>query len=105
MRLYTCMVLVRAIKRAILSILILQKKFGCNLYLPRMADHGIDTTEPMASFSADRVWGSAKEAYEIGTKLGKKVILLSTSTGGTLALKLATEYPDIAALIMLSLQY
>ncbi|MBL7762284.1 MAG: alpha/beta fold hydrolase [Chitinophagaceae bacterium] len=78
------------------------KKFGCNLYLPRLADHGIDTTEPMATFTADRVWNSAKEAYEIGTKLGKKVILLSTSTGGTLALKLATEYPDIAGLIMLS---
>jgi esterase/lipase len=30
------------------------------------------------------------------------VILLATSTGGTLALKLATEYPDIAGLILLS---
>lgn len=78
------------------------KKFGCNLYLSRLAEHGIDTTEPMVAFTADKLWNSAKEAYEIGTKLGKKVILLSTSTGGTLALKLATEYPDIAGLIMLS---
>jgi pimeloyl-ACP methyl ester carboxylesterase len=78
------------------------KKFGCNLFLSRLADHGIDTTEPLANFSADRLWNSAKEAYAIGRRLGKKVILMSTSTGGTLSLKLASEYPDIAALIMLS---
>lgn len=78
------------------------KKFGCNLYLPRLAEHGIDTTEPLLNFTADKEWNSAKEAYEIGTKLGKKVILLSTSTGGTVALKLAADYPDIAGLILLS---
>jgi esterase/lipase len=78
------------------------KKFGCNLYLSRLAEHGIDTTEPLLKFTADRVWNSAKEAYEIGTKIGKKVILLSTSTGGTLALKLAAEYPGIFSIILLS---
>ncbi|HYM95216.1 MAG TPA: alpha/beta hydrolase [Chitinophagaceae bacterium] len=78
------------------------KKFGCNLFLSRLEDHGIDTTEPLANFTADRLWNSAKEAYAIGKQLGKKVILMSTSTGGTLALKLAAEYPDIAALILLS---
>ncbi|MGC4037891.1 MAG: alpha/beta hydrolase [Chitinophagaceae bacterium] len=78
------------------------KRYGCNLYLSRLAEHGIDTTEPLMLFTADKVWNSAKEAYEIGTKLGKKVILMSTSTGGTLALKLAAEYPDIAGLILLS---
>ncbi|MBS1576940.1 MAG: alpha/beta hydrolase [Bacteroidetes bacterium] len=78
------------------------KKFGCNLYLSRLAEHGIDTTEPLLNFTADKEWNSAKEAYEIGRKLGKKVILLSTSTGGTVALKLAADYPDIAGLILLS---
>ncbi len=78
------------------------QKFGCNLYLSRLDAHGIDTTEPLASFTADGVWNSAKEAYAIGKQLGKKVILMATSTGGTLALKLAAEYPDIAALILLS---
>ncbi len=78
------------------------QKFGCNLYLSRLDAHGIDTTEPLASFTADAVWNSAKEAYAIGKRLGRKVILLSTSTGGTLALKLAAEYPDIAGLILLS---
>lgn len=78
------------------------KKFGCNLYLSRLAEHGIDTTEPMVAYTADKAWNSAKEAYEIGTKLGKKIILMGCSTGGTLALKLAAEYPGIAGLILLS---
>jgi pimeloyl-ACP methyl ester carboxylesterase len=78
------------------------QKFGCNLYLSRLDAHGIDTTEPLGNFSAEGLWNSAKEAYAIGKQLGKKVILLSTSTGGTLALKMAAEYPEIAGLILLS---
>lgn len=78
------------------------KKFGCNLFLSRLEDHGIDTTEPMLYASADRLWNSATQAYAIGKQIGKKVIILATSTGGTLALKLAAEYPEIAALILLS---
>lgn len=78
------------------------QKFGCNLFLSRLDAHGIDTTEPLANFTADGLWNSAKEAYAIGRQLGKKIILMSTSTGGTLALKLTAEYPDIAGLILLS---
>jgi esterase/lipase len=78
------------------------KKFGCNLYLSRLDAHGIDTAEPLANFTAEGLWNSAKEAYAIGKQLGKKVILMSTSTGGTIALKLAAEYPEIAGLILLS---
>jgi esterase/lipase len=78
------------------------KKFGCNLFLSRLADHGVDTTEPLLTFTADRYWNSAKEAYSVAKQLGKKVIVMGTSTGGTLALKLAAEYPEIAGLILLS---
>ena len=78
------------------------QKFGCNLYLSRLAEHGVDTTEPLAALTADKLWNSAKEAYAIGQQIGKKVILIGTSTGGTLALKLAAEHPEIAALILLS---
>jgi len=78
------------------------QKFGSNLFLSRLDAHGIDTTEPLASFTAEGLWNSAKEAYAIGKQLGKKVILLSTSTGGTLALKLAATYPEIAGIILLS---
>jgi esterase/lipase len=81
----------------------LAKKFGCNLYLARLSDHGIDTTESLLLFTADRAWESAKESLAIGNAIGQKVIIVSTSSGGTLALKLAATYPDkIHALINLS---
>lgn len=78
------------------------KYFGCNLYLSRLDGHGIDTTEPLMTMTASGLWNSAVEAYAIGKQLGEKVIVMGTSTGGTLALKLAAEYPDIAGLILLS---
>ena len=78
------------------------KKFGYNLFLNRLAEHGIDTTEPLAGVTAEKLWNSAKEAYVIGKQLGDSVILMATSTGATLALKLAAEYPGISGLILLS---
>ena len=78
------------------------KKFNCNLYLSRLAEHGIDTTEPLQRLTVETYWQSVKEALVIGKQLGEKVILMGTSTGGTLAIKLAAEYKDIYALILLS---
>ncbi|MFT3825976.1 MAG: alpha/beta fold hydrolase [Chitinophagaceae bacterium] len=78
-------------------------RYGCNLYLSRLAEHGIDTTEPLLNLTADKYWESAKQALAIGRQLGNKVILAGTSTGGTLALQLAAAYPeDVAALILMS---
>jgi esterase/lipase len=78
------------------------KKYHCNLYLSRLAEHGLISPEPMLNFTADKLWDSALEAYAIGRKLGKKVILMSTSTGGTLSLKMASEFPEISSLILYS---
>ena len=78
------------------------KKFGCNMYLSRLAEHGIDTTEQLVNLTAEKYWNSVKEAYAIGKQLGNKVILVGTSTGGTNALHLASVYPEINALILLS---
>ena len=79
------------------------KEFGCNLYLSRMAEHGIDTVDALVNLTADRYWESAKQALAIGKQLGKKVILIGTSTGGIAALQLAAAYPnDVAALILMS---
>src|SRR5258706_1101374 len=79
------------------------KKFGCNLYLSRLADHCIDTVDQLINFSPDRWWASSKEALAIGKAIGEKVIIMSTSTGGTMALMLASEYPqDVFALINMS---
>jgi len=79
------------------------KKFGCNLYLSRLAEHGIDTVDALINLTADKYWESAKQALAIGKQLGKKVVLMGTSTGGTSALQLAAAYPnDVAALILMS---
>ncbi len=78
------------------------KKFGCNLYLARLAEHGIDTAEAMQNLTAERYWESVKQAYAIGKQLGNKVILMGTSTGGSNALQLAANFPDVHALVLLS---
>jgi pimeloyl-ACP methyl ester carboxylesterase len=79
------------------------KEFGCNLYLSRLAEHGIDTVDALVNLTADKYWESAKQALAIGKQLGKKVVLMGTSTGGTSALQLAAAYPnDVAALILMS---
>lgn len=79
------------------------KEYGCNLYLSRLAEHGIDTVDAMVNLTADKLWSSAQQALAIGQQLGDKVILMGTSTGGTLALQLAAAYPDrVYALILLS---
>lgn len=79
------------------------EEFGANLLLTRLADHGIDTTDALYHFTADRVWETAKEALAIGEALGEKVIVMGTSTGATLGLMMAAKYPQkIHALINLS---
>ncbi len=79
------------------------KEFGCNLYLSRLAEHGIDTPLNLINLNANNYWESAKEALVIGRQLGNKVIVMGCSTGGSLALKLASEFPQyVDALILLS---
>jgi esterase/lipase len=79
------------------------KAFGCNLFLSRLAEHGIDTAEQLKCLTVDKYWESAKEAFVVGKKLGNKVILMGTSTGASMALQLAATYPnDVAGLILYS---
>lgn len=78
-------------------------RYGMNLYMPLLASHGIDTTEALIDMTPDRLYESAKEALVVAQSLGEKVILMSTSTGGTLSLKLASEFPELmVGLILLS---
>jgi len=70
------------------------KHFACNLFIPRLASHGLETDDPLIDMTPDALWESAKEALMIARSLGKKVVIMSTSTGGTLGLKLAAEFPE-----------
>lgn len=77
--------------------------FGCNLFLNRLPEHGIDTTDALINLTSEKMWATFKESLAIGKAIGDRVILMSTSTGGTGALYLASKFPeDVAALINLS---
>ena len=78
------------------------RQFGCNLFLARLSQHGIDTTDALINMTAENLWESAKEAYAIAKQLGDSVIIMATSTGGTLALQLAAAYPEIGGLVLYS---
>jgi len=81
----------------------LGKAFGMNTYIPRLADHGLVSPDPLLNMTPDNLWNTAKEALVMAKALGKKVILMGTSTGGTLALQMAADYPeDVAAVILYS---
>ncbi|MBO4960617.1 MAG: hypothetical protein J6C80_00065 [Flavobacteriales bacterium] len=69
-------------------------RYGMNVYLPRLDDHAYLTDEPLLNMTAEGLWESAKNALSVAGKLGEKVIIMSTSTGGTLALTLAATYPE-----------
>lgn len=78
---------------------------GCNLYLSRLQEHGIDSEYPLLNLTEEKLLQSARFAFHIGQQIGHKVILMGTSTGASLALWLASrdEIKDkISALILYS---
>lgn len=76
------------------------RRYHMNAYLPRLYGHGLATPNNLVDMTPDNLLESAKNALKIARQLGNKVILMSTSTGGTLSLILAAGNPDIEALIM-----
>jgi len=77
-------------------------RFGYNLFLPRLYAHGLQEKEPLLELTAEKLVESARYAVAVGKQLGDSVILMSSSTGGTLSLILSAEDPLIAGLIMYS---
>lgn len=78
------------------------KRYGCNLYLARLEGHGVESKDNLMNFTAETYFESAEKAIAIGKELGEKVIVMSTSTGGTLSLIAASQDADIHSLIMYS---
>lgn len=81
------------------------EKFGYNLYLSRLEEHGIESEYPLLNLTEEKLLQSAKFALEIGRRIGDKIILMGTSTGGSLSLFLASQpkYKKlISALILYS---
>ena len=81
----------------------LAKKYNANLYLTRLAEHGIDLGDStMIDLTADEYIVSAERALAIAERLGEEVIVIGTSTGGALSLFMASRHPEIKALILYS---
>ena len=80
----------------------LAERYGCNLYLARLEEHGIESDSTLKSLTAEKLLNSAREAVAIGYALGEQVIVVATSTGGALGLVVAGENPDLAGLILYS---
>lgn len=78
------------------------KDLGANLYLPRLASHGLDIEDAMLDITADALVDSAKEALAIAQLLGDRVVIIATSNGGALALHLARAVSNLDALVLYS---
>jgi esterase/lipase len=82
----------------------LAEAMGANLFYTRLTGHGQDGYA-LATTTVGDWMDDGMEAVAIGQRLGKKVILLGTSTGGTLAACLAAHpsvVKSIHRLILLS---
>jgi len=81
---------------------LLAERFGCNLYLSRLIEQGIQSDSAFKTMTADNLLESAKEAVAVGKALGDSVIIIGTSTGGALGLYITAENTEIAGLILYS---
>jgi esterase/lipase len=81
----------------------LAKKYGANLYLARLAGHGVDLGDStMVNIKADDYVMSAEYALAVAKQLGDEVVVLSTSFGGALTTYLASNHPEIKAIVLYS---
>ena len=81
----------------------LAHRYGCNLFLARLSEHGIQSEEPMLDMDPLEWMQSALDAIAIGKAIGEKVIVVSCSTGSMLDLYLASAYPNLVeAHVMMS---
>ncbi|MEM9324674.1 MAG: alpha/beta hydrolase [Bacteroidota bacterium] len=71
------------------------RRFGCNIYLPRLSQHGLEDTEAFLELTPTGLVESAKQAVAIGQIIGDRVIVMSCSTGGTLSVFLAANNPEM----------
>ena len=81
----------------------LAKKYNANLYLSRLAEHGIDRGDStMINLTASEFEASAEAALSVAKRLGDEVVVIGTSAGGALTLFLASRHPEIKAIILYS---
>jgi pimeloyl-ACP methyl ester carboxylesterase len=76
---------------------------GANLFVARLAGHGLQDKDALKTITADDFIASAAEAIAIGRLLGDRVVIAATSMGGALALnEIARDDTQIAAVMLYS---
>jgi pimeloyl-ACP methyl ester carboxylesterase len=83
----------------------LAKRFGCNLFLSRLVDHGIETGEKgenLLKFNAEAFYESAERALRMAKQLGDSVVILAQSGGAAMALFIASKHPELKGMVLYS---
>ncbi|MFC1512043.1 alpha/beta hydrolase [Candidatus Latescibacterota bacterium] len=81
---------------------IVARNLGANLFYTRLTGHGLDGAA-LGEATVNDWLNDAAEALEIGRRLGDNVVVVGTSTGGTLATWLASRNgEDMTALVLLA---
>ncbi|WP_156170528.1 alpha/beta fold hydrolase [Luteimonas sp. FCS-9] len=81
----------------------LARRFGCNLYLPRLPGHGLDADDALRGIDAAQLHAAAAEALAVGGVLGERVVVVGSSMGGALALQAVAGRPaGVRALVLWS---
>jgi alpha-beta hydrolase superfamily lysophospholipase len=81
------------------------KDLGANVFFTRLKAHGLTKSTEFKSVRAQDWIDDAREALAIGRRIGNRVVLIGTSTGGLLSLYEAYENlaaKDIASLVLIS---
>ena len=80
----------------------LGKAFSANIYFTRLPGHGKDGLA-MGMTTAEEWFTEAEESLEVAQRIGRKVIVVGTSTGSSLGIYLAAKHPDlVTGLVLLS---
>jgi pimeloyl-ACP methyl ester carboxylesterase len=80
----------------------LARQFGCNIYLARLQDHGLQQDNVFANLTPESYLETAKRAVAVGKAIGENVIVIGTSAGGALTLYIASANPEIKGVILYS---
>jgi esterase/lipase len=78
-------------------------RLGANLFETRLAGHGIQQ-DPLSGIKAEEWLADAAEALAIGARIGRRIVVIATSTGATLTLAMAgrEEMQIVDAIVMIS---
>ncbi len=79
----------------------LSQELKANVFLARLSGHGQDGAA-MGRVNVNDWLHDAEEALAVATELGERVMVVGTSTGGSLSVWLASNHPQVKGMVLLS---